>query len=69
MDDFLGCRAEYVARSINFVAGDMVGSNSSTSFAADDVDQAMTDMNTVVPAVRAGGTLSAGVWPNVIKIK
>ena len=69
MDDFLAVRAEYVARSFNFVSGDMVGDNNSTSFTADDVDQAMTDFNTVITTVRAGGTLSAGVWPNVIKIK
>lgn len=69
MDDFLAARAEYVARSINFVSGDMVGSNNSASFGADDVDQCMTDFNSVVSAVRAGGTLSSGVWPNVVKIK
>lgn len=69
MDSFLGHRAEYVARAFNFVSGDMVGDNSSASFTADDVDQAFTDFNTVISAVRAGGTLSAGVWPNVIKIK
>ena len=69
MDSFLGHRAEYVGRTFNFVAGDMVGENASASFTADDVDQAFTDFNTIISAIRAGGTLSAGVWPNVIKIK
>ncbi len=69
MDEFLAWRAEYVARSFNFVSGDMVGDNNSTSFTADDVDQAMTDMNTMITDVRAGGTVSAGLWPNCIKIK
>ena len=69
MDDALAARAEYVGRSFNFVTGDCVGSNSSTTFSCDDVDQAFTDFNTVISAVRAGGTLSAGVWPNVLKIK
>jgi hypothetical protein len=69
MDDFLAWRAEYVARSFNFVIGDMVGDNNSSSFVADDVDQCMTDFNTVIGVVRAGGTLSAGVWPNVVKVK
>jgi len=69
MDSFLAHRAEYVARSFNFVSGDLGTENTSSAFTADDVDQVMTDFNTVVSAIRAGGTLSAGVWPNVIKIK
>jgi len=69
MDRFIALRAEYQARNINFVAGDMVGSNVSTSFAADDIDQCVVDFNDIITKVRAGGTISVGVWTNVIKIK
>jgi hypothetical protein len=69
MDAFVAHRAEYVARNINFVIGDMVGANSSSSFNADDIDQAVVDFNTIISAVRSGGTISVGVWNNVIKIK
>lgn len=70
MDSFVAHRAEYVARNISpFVIGDMTGSNSSTSFTAADVNQSVVDFNTIVNAVRNGGTISVGVWGNVIKIK
>lgn len=69
MDSFVSHRAEYLARNVNFVIGDMTGSNSSTSFTADDVDQMVVDMNTIVNAIRSGGTIAVGVWNNCIKIK
>ena len=69
MDSFIAHRAEWAARNVTFVAGDLKGSNSGAGFVAADVTQAMTDFNTIITAVRSGGTISVGVWTNVIKIK
>ena len=67
MDSFVAHRTEVVARNLTFVAGDMTGANA--TIVAAELTQALTDMNTIVSAIRSGGTISVGVWPNVIKIK
>ena len=69
MDAFVAAKAEHVARNITFVIGDMIGSNSSGSFVAADAQQVMTDFQTIITAIRAGGTIPVGVWNNVVKIK
>lgn len=66
---FRGHRAEYVFKNVNFVSGDLTGSNVTGTFVADDVDQMVTDMKTICDAIENGGTIGVGVWGNVLKIK
>lgn len=66
---FVGHRAEYVDKNVNFVIGDMTGVNSSAEFTADQVDQCVIDFNAIIVAIKSGGTISIGQWTNCIKIK
>ena len=70
-DSFARHRAEYVESNINFVTADLSGSNitSPSTFGADDVDQVMTDLNNIITDVKNGGTIAAGEWTNVMKIR
>lgn len=68
MDAFVAHRAEYIARNADFVIGDLVGANATAGFAANDADQMVIDMNTIVTAIRSGGTIAVGVWTNCVKI-
>jgi len=69
MDSFVAHRAEVQGRNITFVTGDMTGSNSNGSMVAADVNQVIVDFQTIVTAVRSGGTIAVGVWGNCLKIK
>jgi Zn-dependent M28 family amino/carboxypeptidase len=70
-DSFTLHRNEYVEANVNFVIGDLSGSNitSPATFVADDVDQVFVDLNDIITKVKAGGTISAGEWTNVMKIR
>lgn len=64
---FKGHKAEYDVRNFSFVDGDFTGANAGIT--ASQFTQAVVDFNTIYNAVYAGGTISAGVIPNVYKIK
>lgn len=70
-DSFINHRARYVEGNINFVTGDLSGSNitSPSTFVADDIDVAVSDLNNIIVDVKAGGTIAAGEWNNVQKIR
>ena len=70
-DSFALHRNEYVESNTNFVTADLSGSNitSPSTFVADDVDQVVVDLNDIITKAKAGGTIAAGEWTNVMKIR
>jgi len=70
-DEFVAERAEYVGASITFTSADLTGSNitSPSTFTFGDMNQVMTDFNTIITNARNGGTTSVGVWANVLKVR
>jgi hypothetical protein len=69
MQAFKGHRQEKISNNITFVSGDLTGSNATNTFVAADMNQMITDFNTCIDAVQNGGTISVGVWANVLKCK
>lgn len=69
MQSFKAHRQEKISNNVTFVSGDLIGNNNTGTYVAGDMNQMVTDFNTCVDAVQAGGTISVGVWTNVIKVK
>ena len=69
INSFIAHRAEFVDKNTTFVIGDMTGVNSSTEFTAANMNQMVIDFLDIVTKIKTGGTISVGVWTNVIKVK
>lgn len=70
-DAFTAHSGVYISSNTNFVVGDLAGANitNPSTFVADDVDQARTDLADIINKVKNGGSIGVGQWANVLKIR